>query len=87
LLAAKIKSRVYVAGAIGDASFTDEMKARLDDALTKAGVDHTIEPTRPNMGGCFAGFVPRAAEIGWRQTTDYAASFEASTDVELSVAS
>jgi hypothetical protein len=33
------------------------------------------------------GFVPRAAEIGWRQTTDYAASFEASTDVELSVAS
>jgi O-antigen/teichoic acid export membrane protein len=33
------------------------------------------------------GFVPRAAEIGWRRTTDYAASFEASTDVELSVAS
>jgi hypothetical protein len=29
------------------------------------------------------GFVPRAAEIGWRRTTDYAASFEASTDLVL----
>ena len=43
LLAAKMRSRVYVAGAIEDAAFTDEMKARLEDALTKAGVDHTIE--------------------------------------------
>jgi carboxymethylenebutenolidase len=43
LLASKIKSRVYVAGAIEDPSFTDEMKARLEDALTKAGVDHKIE--------------------------------------------
>jgi carboxymethylenebutenolidase len=43
LLAPKIKSRVYVAGAIEDQSFPDEMKARLEDALTKAGVDHTIE--------------------------------------------
>ncbi len=43
LLAPKMKSRVYVAGAIEDASFTDEMKARLEDALTKAGVDHKIE--------------------------------------------
>jgi carboxymethylenebutenolidase len=43
LLAPKIKSRVYIAGAIEDASFPDEMKARLEDALTKAGVEHTIE--------------------------------------------
>lgn len=43
LLAPKIRSRVYVAGAIEDQSFTDEMKARLEDALTKAGVDHTVE--------------------------------------------
>src|SRR5207248_1017527 len=43
LLAPKMKARVYVAGAIEDASFTDEMKERLDDALTKAGVDHRIE--------------------------------------------
>jgi len=43
LLAPKMKARVYVAGAIEDASFPDDMKAKLDDALTKAGVDHTIE--------------------------------------------
>src|SRR5271163_2552556 len=40
LLAPKIRSRVYVAGATGDASFPDEMKARLESALTNAGVDH-----------------------------------------------
>src|ERR1700691_1712051 len=33
LLAPKIKSRVYIAGAIEDASFPDEMKQRLEDAL------------------------------------------------------
>ena len=43
LLAPKIKSRVYIAGAIEDQSFPDDMKARLEDALTKAGVDHKIE--------------------------------------------
>jgi carboxymethylenebutenolidase len=43
LLAPKMKSRVYVAGAIEDASFPDEMKARLEEALTSAGVDHLIE--------------------------------------------
>src|SRR5579871_5994596 len=43
LLAPKIRARVYVAGAIEDQSFPDEMKARLEDALTKAGVDHQIE--------------------------------------------
>src|SRR5471030_3380687 len=43
LLAPKMKSRVYVAGAIEDASFPDDMKALLEDALTKAHVDHSIE--------------------------------------------
>ncbi|MDB4994034.1 MAG: dienelactone hydrolase family protein [Myxococcaceae bacterium] len=43
LLAPKMKSRVYVAGAIEDASFPAEMKARLEEALTSAGVDHLIE--------------------------------------------
>jgi carboxymethylenebutenolidase len=42
-LADRIRSRVYVAGASEDPSFPDDMKARLDDALTKAGVDHKIE--------------------------------------------
>jgi carboxymethylenebutenolidase len=43
LLAPKMKARVYVGGASEDASFPDDMKARLEDALTRAGVDHTIE--------------------------------------------
>jgi carboxymethylenebutenolidase len=43
LLAPKMKARVYVAGASEDASFPDEMKARLEEAFTSAGVDHTIE--------------------------------------------
>jgi carboxymethylenebutenolidase len=43
LLAPKIRSRVYVAGASEDASFPDDMKARLEEALTQAGVDHRIE--------------------------------------------
>src|SRR5437773_3039605 len=43
LLAPRIKARVYVAGAIEDQSFPDDMKARLEQALTDAGVDHRIE--------------------------------------------
>jgi carboxymethylenebutenolidase len=42
-LAPKIRSRVYVAGASEDASFPEDMKARLEEALTQAGVDHRIE--------------------------------------------
>ena len=42
-LAPRIKARVYVAGAIDDASFPDDMKARLGQALTAAGVNHVIE--------------------------------------------
>jgi carboxymethylenebutenolidase len=36
-------ARVYVAGATDDASFPEEMKARLEQALTEAGVEHMIE--------------------------------------------
>ena len=42
-LAPKMKSRVYIAGASDDGSFPDDMKARLEEALTSAGVDHQIE--------------------------------------------
>ncbi|HEY0194752.1 MAG TPA: dienelactone hydrolase family protein [Kofleriaceae bacterium] len=38
-----IRSRVYVAGAIEDRWFTDDMKQQLETALTEAGVDHTVE--------------------------------------------
>jgi carboxymethylenebutenolidase len=43
LLAPKMKARVYVAGAIEDQWFPDDMKVRLEEALTSAGVDHRIE--------------------------------------------
>jgi carboxymethylenebutenolidase len=53
LLAPKMKARIYVAGAIEDASFPDDMKARLDDALTKAGVDHLVETYPAKHGWVF----------------------------------
>lgn len=53
LLAPKIKARLFVAGAIEDPSFPDDMKARLEDALTKAGVDHTIETYPAKHGWVF----------------------------------
>lgn len=43
LLAPKIKARVYVGVATDDASCPPEMTARLEEALTAAGVDHTVE--------------------------------------------
>jgi carboxymethylenebutenolidase len=43
LLAPKIKARVYVAGAIEDTSFPDDMKARLEAALASGGVSHKVE--------------------------------------------
>lgn len=53
LLAPKMKARVYVAGAIEDQSFPDDMKARLEEALTKAGVDHSIETYPAKHGWVF----------------------------------
>lgn len=53
LLAPKMKARIYVAGAIEDPSFPDDMKARLEDALTKAGVEHMIETYPAKHGWVF----------------------------------
>jgi carboxymethylenebutenolidase len=50
LLAPRIKSRVYIAGAIEDQSFPDDMKERLEEALSKAGVDHKIETYQAKHG-------------------------------------
>jgi carboxymethylenebutenolidase len=69
LLAPKITSKVYVAGAIEDALFPDEMKARLDDALTKAGVDHIIETYPAKHGWVFRDlpvYDEAAAERHWK---------------------
>ncbi len=43
LLADKIRAAVYVGGAADDASFTEAQAETLDQALTAAGVEHTIE--------------------------------------------
>jgi carboxymethylenebutenolidase len=68
LLAAKIKSRVYVAGAIEDPSFPDDMKKRLQEALTQAGVDHQIETYPAKHGWVFRDtpvYDAAAAERHW----------------------
>ena len=54
LLAPKITAHVYVAAAMDDPSFPDEQKQRLADALTQAGVDHTIETYPARHGWVFA---------------------------------
>src|SRR6202163_3636953 len=69
LLAPKIKARVYVAGAIEDPSFPDDMKARLEEALTNAGVDHEIETYQAKHGWVFRDtpvYDAAAAERHWR---------------------
>jgi carboxymethylenebutenolidase len=53
LLAPKMKARVYVAGAIEDANFPDDQKARLEEALTAAKIDHTIETYPAKHGWVF----------------------------------
>ncbi len=69
LLASKIRSRVYVAGAIEDQSFPDDMKKRLEDALTAAGVDHKIETYQAKHGWVFRDtpvYDAAAAERHWQ---------------------
>jgi len=53
LLAPKIRSRVYVAGAMEDESFPDDMRERLAQALSNAGVDHKIETYQAKHGWVF----------------------------------
>jgi carboxymethylenebutenolidase len=52
-LAPRIRARVYVAGAIEDASFPEDMKERLEAALTQAGVAHQIETYPARHGWVF----------------------------------
>jgi carboxymethylenebutenolidase len=63
-----ISGRVYVAGAIEDASFPEEQKNRLERALTDAGVDHLIETYPARHGFAVPDlpvFDPTAAERHW----------------------
>ena len=69
LLAPKMKSRVYVAGAVEDESFPDAMKARLEEALTKAGIEHAIETYPAKHGWVLRdtpAYDPAAAERHWK---------------------
>ena len=68
-LAAKMRARVYVGGAIEDQSFPDDMKARLQKALTDARVDHQIETYPAKHGWVFSDFPvydAAASERHWR---------------------
>jgi carboxymethylenebutenolidase len=72
LLAPKIQSRVYVAGAIEDQSFPDEMKERLEVALTRAGVDHKIETYQAKHGWVLRdtpAYDAASAERHWQTLT------------------
>jgi carboxymethylenebutenolidase len=67
--AGAIKATVYVAGAIEDQSFPDEQKDRLEQALTTAGVAHTIETYPAHHGFAVpdnASYNEAAAERHWQ---------------------
>ena len=70
LLAPHMKARVYVAGATDDVWFTDEMKQRLEKALTDAGVEHVVE-TYPAKHGWVLSDAPSydatCNERHWRE--------------------
>jgi len=68
-LAPNMKARIYVAGAIEDQSFPDDMKARLEQALTDAGVAHTVETYPAKHGWVLRDtpvYDPVAAERHWQ---------------------
>ena len=66
LLAGSIKARVYVAGAVEDASFPDTQKQRLIEALSNARVEHVVE-TYP---GAKHGWVPSDSLVFDAQASD-----------------
>lgn len=71
--AAAIKATVYVAGSVGDQSFPDEQKDRLEKALSEAGVTHTIETYPAHHGFAVpdnASYDQSAAERHWQAMED-----------------
>ena len=74
LLADKIRAAVYVGGAADDASFTEGQAETLDQALTAAGVEHTIE-WYPALHGFAvpdnAPYDEAAAEKHWDAMKDF----------------
>jgi carboxymethylenebutenolidase len=76
LLAPKIKSRVYVAGAIEDPGFPDDMKARLEQALSEARVEHTVETYPAKHGWVFRDMPVYDAAASERHWQSMLALFE-----------
>jgi carboxymethylenebutenolidase len=67
-----ITGRVYVGGAVDDASFTPEQKERLEGALSAAGVSHLVEFYPGALHGFAVPDMPvfdaAAAERHWEAT-------------------
>ena len=76
-LAPQMSARIYVAGAIEDQSFPDDMKTRLEEALTQAGVDHKIETYPARHGWVFPDFPVYDAPAAERHWQTMLALFEA----------
>ena len=66
LLAPRIRARVYVAGAVEDASFPDQQKQRLIEAFEQAGVQHTVE----TYAGAKHGWVPSDSSVYNRDASE-----------------
>jgi carboxymethylenebutenolidase len=70
LLAPKMKARLYIAGASEDVWFSDDVKQRLESALTEAGVEHVVE-TYPAKHGWVLSDAPTydavACERHWQE--------------------
>ena len=74
LLADRMRAAVYVGAAENDPSYTPEQSAVLDDALTAAGVEHTIEWYAAAHGFAVPDNAPydeAAAERHWAATQSY----------------
>jgi carboxymethylenebutenolidase len=75
--ASGIKAAVYVAGAIEDQSFPDEQKDLLEQSLTEAEVDHTIETYQAHHGFAVPdnpSYDADAAQRHWKATEQFFAS-------------
>ncbi|MCG5433826.1 dienelactone hydrolase family protein [Mycobacterium sp. MYCO198283] len=74
LLAHRMTAAVYVGGAENDHSFTPEQAQLLDEALTSAGVEHTIEMYPAGHGFAVPDNPPydeAAAERHWNATANF----------------
>jgi carboxymethylenebutenolidase len=73
-LAPKMRARVYIGAAEIDASFPPEQQARLEGALTDAGVRHTMEIyPKAKHGFAVTGHIAyddAAAALHWRRLLD-----------------